>query len=61
MKSLFYFSGRAGDLPLALLKHETDELRKVNEKIERVTIPQIRWSAAVILGVPIRKLVVKHN
>ncbi len=30
MHRLFYFHGRAGDLPAALLRYETSELKKVN-------------------------------
>lgn len=30
MERIFYFHGRAGDLPAALLHHETAELAKVN-------------------------------
>lgn len=35
---LFYFAGRAGDLPLALLKHATNELAKQN----KANMPAIR-------------------
>jgi len=30
MERIFYFHGRAGDLPTALLRHETAELKKLN-------------------------------
>lgn len=33
MTRIFYFYGRARDLPAALLRHETEELAKVNKAL----------------------------
>jgi hypothetical protein len=35
MTRIFYFHGRAGDLPAALLRHETAELKKVNVQLSK--------------------------
>jgi hypothetical protein len=32
---IFYFHGRAGDLPAALLRHATQELHETNEQLRK--------------------------
>jgi hypothetical protein len=36
MTRLFYFHGRAGDLPAALLRHETAALKADNENVAKM-------------------------